>query len=327
MIISKTPVRISIGGGGTDLPSFYRRFGSYFISAAIDKYVYVIVQERRYYDEFLLKYSKTEKTKDISKIKNEIIRECLRLLKIRRPLEIVSLSDVGGLSGLGSSGAFTVGLLNALHAFKRESVSQKQLAEEACKIAIDILKFPSGKQDEYISAFGGFSSFKINKAGKVSVFRNEFDENFIMELEHYLYMFYTGIDRESRPILSLQKNATEHDNKEIISNLKQVQKLGLEIREALRKGRATRFGELMDIHWQLKRERGQTTNRKIDRWYKLAKENGALGGKIMGAGGGGFFLFYCEKDAPNLVNILEKNGLRYVPFNFDYSGTKLIADF
>lgn len=327
MIISKTPVRISIGGGGTDLPSFYRRFGSYFISAAINKYIYVIVQERKYYDEFLLKYSKTEKTKDISKIKNEIIRECLKLLKIKSPLEIVSLSDVGGLSGLGSSGAFTVGLLNALHAFKRESVSQKQLAEEACQIAIDILKLPSGKQDEYISAFGGFSSFKINKHGVATINRKEFNENFIMELEHFLYMFYTGIDRQSKLILNLQKNATERNNKQIILNLKQVQSLGIEIRDALKKGQATKFGDLLDLHWNLKRKREKTTNRKIDNWYSIAKENGARGGKIMGAGGGGFFLFYCEKSAPRLIDSLEKSGLKHIPFGIDWIGTKIIANF
>ena len=326
MIISKTPVRISIGGGGTDLPSFYRRFGSCFISAAINKYIYVIVQERRYYDEFLLKYSRTEKTKDISKIKNEIIRECLKLLKIKNPLEIVSLSDVGGLSGLGSSGAFTVGLLNALHTFKRDSVSQKQLAEEACKIAIDILKLPSGKQDEYISAFGGFSSFNVKRDGEVTILRNEFNENFVMELEHYLYMFYTGIDRESKPILSLQKNATEHNNKQVVLNLKQVQSLGMEIRDALKKRQATRFGDLLDVHWNLKRKREKTTNRKIDNWYSIAKENGARGGKIMGAGGGGFFLFYCEKNAPHLIDSLEKAGLRHIPFGVDWNGTKIITN-
>ena len=209
MIITRTPMRISICGGGTDLPSFYTRFGSEFTSAAIDKYIYIVVQERKYYDEFLLKYSKVEEVEKISEIKNEIIRECLKLLRIKRPLEIVPLSEIGGETGLGSSGAFTLGLLNALHTFKGEVVNQKQLAEEACHIAIDILKQPSGKQDEYIAAFGGLTTFKISRGGKVTVLKDEFEENFVRELEHYLYMFYTGIRRKSKTILSHQKKAIE----------------------------------------------------------------------------------------------------------------------
>jgi D-glycero-alpha-D-manno-heptose-7-phosphate kinase len=320
-------MRISMGGGGTDLPSFYKKFGSEFVSAAIDKYIYIIVQERRYYNEFLLKYSKTESAKEVSEIKNNIIRESLRLLKIRTPLEIVPISDIGGETGLGSSGAFTVGLLNALHTYKREVVSQKQLAEEACHIAIDILKQPSGKQDEYIAAFGGLTVFKISKNGNIKVLRNKFDENFVRELEHLLYMFFTGIRRKSKTVLAIQKSATNRNNKEVINNLKEVQKLGLEIISALKNKNANKFGRLLHEHWLLKRQRAKTTNNKIDRWYNIARENGAVGGKIMGAGGGGFFLFYCEKDAPHLINILEKSGLKHIPFNFDWNGTRVIANF
>lgn len=326
MIITRTPMRISIGGGGTDLPSFYSRSGSYFISAAIDKYFYIVVQERKYYDEFLLKYSKTESVEKVNYIKNEIIRECLKLLKINKPLEIVPISDIGGETGLGSSGAFTVGLLNALHIYKREVITQQQLAEEACHIAIDALKHPSGKQDEYIASFGGLTAFRISKGGKVAVLRDEFNEDFVRELEHYLYMFYTGIRRKSKNILELQKKATEKNDAQIINNLKEVQKLGIKITNALKSQDVHRFGELLDEHWELKRKRSKTTNDKIDKWYKLAKQNGALGGKIMGAGGGGFFLFYCEKNAPYLIDALTKNGLMHVPFNFDYQGTKVIAD-
>lgn len=327
MIITKTPMRISIGGGGTDLPSFYKKFGSKFVSAAIDKYIYVVVQERKYYNEFLLKYSETETAKTVSSIKNEIIRECLRFLKIDKPLEIVPISDIGGETGLGSSGAFTVGLLNALHTYKKEVISPEQLAEEACHIAIDILKQPSGKQDEYIAAFGGLTTFKINKKGKVAVLKNEFDENFVRELEHFLYMFYTGIRRKSKKILSKQKLATERNNKEVINNLKDVQSLGLKISTALKNKDAQKFGELMHEHWLLKRQRAKTTNTLIDKWYNLARKEGATGGKIMGAGGGGFFLLYCEKNAPHLIDILEKNKLKHVPFNIDWNGTKVIANF
>jgi D-glycero-alpha-D-manno-heptose-7-phosphate kinase len=326
MIISKTPLRIPIAGGGTDLPSFYSRFGSYFISAAIDKYVYIVLQERKYYKEFLLKYSRTEKVVNIDKIKNNIIRESLKLLKIHTPLEIVSFSDVGGETGLGSSGAFCVGLLNALHNFKRELVTQEQLAEEACHIAIDVLGQPSGKQDEYIAAFGGVSSFRVNKKGKVIVNKDEFQENFIRELEHFLYMFYTGIHRKSKDILQKQKDSTINNDKDIINNLKNTQELGYEIRDALKNGNAAKFGELLHKHWEIKRQRSKTTNEKIDRWYEIARKNGVVGGKIMGAGGGGFFLFYCEKNAPKMIEVLERSRLKHVPFNFDYSGSKIIVD-
>lgn len=327
MIITRTPMRISIGGGGTDLPSFYKKFGSTFISAAIDKYIYVVVQERKYYDEFLLKYSKTESVKNVSDIKNDIIREALKLLKIKRPLEIVPISDIGGETGLGSSGAFTVGLLNALHTYKGEVVSQHELAEEACHLAIDIMKQPSGKQDEYIAAFGGLTKFNINKKGTVTVSKNEFDENFVRELEHFLYMFFTGIRRKSKSILSSQKNATNRNNVDVINNLKEIQKLGDKIEKSLKTGDSVKFGQLMHEHWLLKRQRIKTTNTKINRWYELSRKAGATGGKIMGAGGGGFFLLYCNNNAQHLIKVLEKSRLKHVPFNIDWNGSKVISNF
>lgn len=326
MIISRTPVRISIGGGGTDLPSYYKKFGCYFISAAIDKYIYIIVQERKWYEAFLLKYSKTEEVKKVSEIKNEIIRECLKFLHIKQPLEIVAISDVGGQTGLGSSGAFTVGLLNALHAFKNEVVSQEQLAEEACHIAIDILKQPSGKQDEYIASFGGFRSFVIKKNGKVKV-QDEFDPDFVRELEHYLYMFHTGITRESKSILDIQQQATKQNDKEVLNNLHQVSSLGEKIRRVLVSESAFSFGGLLHEHWQLKRKRQGTTNEQIDQWYEMARKAGALGGKIMGAGGGGFFLFYCQQDSHKLIRSLVIGGLKHIPFHFENQGSKIIVDF
>lgn len=327
MIISRTPMRISIGGGGTDLPSYYSKYGSKFVSAAIDKYIYIVVQERKYHNQFVLKYSRTESVKNVSSIKNEIIRECLKFMKVSKPLEIVSFSDIGGETGLGSSGAFTVGLLNALHTYKRDFVSQQQIAEEACHIAIDVLKQPSGKQDEYITSVGGLTKFEINKKGIIEISKNVFENDFTEELEHYLYMFFTGIKRKSKSILSLQKIATEKNDTSIINNLHNIQKLGVEITSSLKMKDSKRFGELMHKHWLLKRMRSKTTNQKIDKWYELALKNGAIGGKIMGAGGGGFFLFYCEENASKMIKILEKSGLQHIPFNFDKHGTKVIVDF
>ena len=327
MIITKTPVRISIGGGGTDLPSYYKRFGSRFISTAIDKYIYIIIQERKWYKEFLLKYSKTEKVKSISEIENGIIRECLKLMKIKKALEIVSISDVGGKTGLGSSGSFTVGLLHALHAYKGEFVSKQQIAEEACKVAIDILKQSSGKQDEYIAAFGGMRSFVINKMGKVLVRQDDYiDEDFINELDHYLYMFHTGIVRDSSSVLDIQDKKTKTGDKILLENLKATQKLGDEIGITLTNKNFKKFGRLLHKHWMMKRKRDKTTNPKIDEWYEIARKNGALGGKIMGAGGGGFFLFYCDSDSQKLIKTLTKAGLQHIPFSFDKRGTRLIAE-
>jgi D-glycero-alpha-D-manno-heptose-7-phosphate kinase len=315
MIITKTPVRISIAGGGTDLPPFYKKFGSEFVSAAIDKYVYVVVHERKYYKDFLLKYSRTEKVEKVDNIKNEIIRECLKYLNITQPLEIVPISDIGGETGLGSSGAFTVGLLNALHTYKGNIVSQKQLAEEACYIAMDVLKQPSGKQDEYIAAFGGLTTFKINKKGMVMVLKNEFDREFIDKLQKHLAMFFTGIHRKSKDILA----------KSNVKNYSGIQELGLKIIEALKNKDGKRFGELMHEHWLLKRQRSLTTNDKIDKWYNLAKKFGAVGGKIMGAGGGGFFLFFSNI-MPILKYRLKNAGLKYIPFKIDWEGTRVIVN-
>jgi D-glycero-alpha-D-manno-heptose-7-phosphate kinase len=314
MITTRTPVRISIGGGGTDLPPFYKKHGSTFVSAAIDKYIYVVVHERKHYKDFLLKYSRTEKVCKVDTIKNDIIRECLKYLNIDKPLEIVPISDIGGETGLGSSGAFTVGLLNALHVYKGDVVSQKQLAEEACHIAMDVLKQPSGKQDEYIASFGGLTTFKINKQGMVMVLKDEFDRNFVNELEQHLFMFFTGIHRKSKDILY----------KRNIKNYSGIQGLGLRIIAALKNKDGREFGKLMHEHWLLKRQRAKTTNQKIDEWYDGAIKAGAVGGKIMGAGGGGFFLFYSDT---GLINRLEKVGLKHVPFKIDQEGTRVIANF
>ena len=319
-------MRISIGGGGTDLPSYYKKFGSRFISAAINKYIYVIVQERKYYDEFLIKYSKTETVKNIDDIQNGLVRESLKLLKIEKPLEIVSISDIGGRTGLGSSGSFTVGLLKALHEYKQEVVSKEQLAEEACEIAINRLNLPSGKQDEYIASFGGLTRFEINKHGNVKIDKDIFNADFVRELEHYLYMFYTGIRRKSETVLAEQKKATEDRDKKIIDNLKEVQVLGDKIGSTLVAEKVGQFGKLLHRHWLLKRKRSKTTNPKIDKWYEVARKNGALGGKIMGAGGGGFFLFYCDSDSQKLIRSLTKAGLQHIPFSFDKRGTRLIAE-
>jgi len=334
MIIVRAPMRISIGGGGTDLPSYYSKFGGEWTSAAIDKYVYITVH-KRFDDTIRVCYSKTENVNKPEEIQHPIVREALKLLGIDGGIEIFSAADIPSNTGLGSSGSFTVALLTALHTYlqdvkKEDSPTKTEIAEQAFHIAIDLLKEPSGKQDEYIAAHGGLTSFSVSPEGKVKVeplYINKIFPEVMNELEHNLLMFYTGIRRESCQILENQTKATEQGEEEMIKNLHRVKEIGKEIKEALEKGNLTRFGELLDIHWQEKIKRQGTSNPQINHWYEIAKQNGAIGGKLMGAGGGGFFLFYCENQKDKLRKAMTSLGFKEEPFHFDLEGVKVVADF
>lgn len=331
MIISRTPVRISIAGGGTDLPSYYRRFGSFFISGAINKYIYIVAFHRpEYYPEIYLRYSKVEVVDSIDKLKHDLAKEALRMLGISKAIEITSIADVKAETGLGSSSSYTVGLLHALHAYKRENVPVQVLAEEACKLEIDILKRPVGKQDQYTAAFGGINCFEIDKRGYVTVEPLRISYHIANELEQNLLMFFTGIQRDAAKFLAHQAQMTLKNNRAMVNNLGQVKELAREIRRVLEKGELKKFGELMHAHWIMKKKRqgkvSHNAEKKIDKWYTIARENGAIGGKIVGAGGGGFFIFYCEKGKEDLRNALVKEGLIETPFQFDYEGTKIILN-
>ena len=253
------------------------------------------------------------------------------MLKIDGGIEIVSIADVFSNTGLGSSGSFTVALLTALHAFLRKDLPpRKEIAEQACHIAINLLKEPSGKQDEYISAYGGITSFSASQNGEVKVeplYPQKIAPETLRELEANLLMFYTGVRRESREPLKIQAQATQRGEKEMIENLHRVKKIGREIREALEKNNFHQFGKLLDLHWQEKIKRKGTSDPQINRWYEIAKEAGAIGGKLMGAGGGGFFLFYCENGKDKLRKAMAAEGLKEEPFHFDLEGVKVIADF
>jgi D-glycero-alpha-D-manno-heptose-7-phosphate kinase len=334
MIIVRAPMRISIGGGGTDLPSYYSKFGGEWTSAAIDKYVYITVH-KRFDDTIRVCYSKTENVNKPEEIQHPIVREALKLLGIDGGIEIFSAADIPSNTGLGSSGSFTVALLTALHTYlqdvkKEDSRTKTEIAEQAFHIAIDLLKEPSGKQDEYIAAHGGLTSFSVSPEGKVKVeplYINKISPEVMSELEHNLLMFYTGIRRESSQVLRNQAKATEQGEKDMIENLNRVKEIGREIKEALEKGNLTRFGELLDIHWQEKIKRKGTSDPRINGWYETAKEAGAIGGKLMGAGGGGFFLFYCENQKEKLRKAMASQGLRETAFRFDFEGAKVVANF
>jgi D-glycero-alpha-D-manno-heptose-7-phosphate kinase len=324
MIITRTPLRISIGGGGTDLPSYYEGYGGFVIAAAINKHIYVGINET-FSGGYFLKYSSLEHAFQIDDIRHSLIREVLRFHEVPPPIEVVSMADIPAGTGLGSSGAFTVGLLRAVHALKRKYVDPGVVAEEACKIEIDILRNSVGKQDQYIAAYGGLACFDFLEDGRVNVSPLNISNSTLYDLEEHLLMFFTGYSRNASVVLDDQKIRSQSGDSEMLDNLHFTKQLGLCIKLALEQGNTRRFGELMHEHWLRKKERSPgTTNEGINRWYDIGRANGAVGGKLVGAGGGGFLLFYAE-DRDALRRAMSQEGLREVRFAFDHEGSKLMA--
>jgi D-glycero-alpha-D-manno-heptose-7-phosphate kinase len=324
VLITRTPLRISLGGGGTDLPSYYTRHGGFVLAAAITKYVYIGIN-RTFTDDYFLKYSALERVRRPDEIHHPIIRSALALHPVGPSLEIVSLADIPAGTGLGSSGTFTVGLLRALHAFKREHITPGDLAEEAAHVEIEMLGEPAGKQDQYIAAFGGITCFEFSRDGDVQVVPLSLSTATLHDLEEHLLMFFTGYSRDAGGLLADQRERSESGDEAMLAALDHVKELGLEIRDTLRHGDAAGFGRLMHEHWLRKRERSEgMSNREVDRWYDVAIANGALGGKLVGAGGGGFLLFYAE-DQKALRAAMKKEGLPEVRFGFDFDGSTVVA--
>ena len=324
MIITRSPLRISLGGGGTDLPSYSSRHGGFLIAAAIDQYVYINLH-RRFVDGFLLKYSQLEEAATIDEIKHPIIREALRLAGIQeRNLEITSMADIPAGTGLGSSGSFTTALLLALHALQKNSVHPAELAEQACCIELEKLGEPIGKQDQYIAACGGITCFEFLVDGRVEAFPLKISEETLFNLEDNLLLFFTGYSRSASAILQEQDDKSKKSDKAMIDNLHFVKELGLQSRRALESGDLGEFARLMDVHWQRKKERSiGMSNSEIDTWYQAALAHGALGGKLVGAGGGGFLMFYAG-DKTRLRHVMRERGLNEVRFRFDFEGTKVL---
>ena len=322
MIITRTPLRISIGGGGTDLASYYEREGGFVISAAITKYIYLGINPT-FTRDYFLKYSEFERVEEIDSIQHPLIREALRLHKVEPGIEIVSLADIPSGTGLGSSASFTVGLLRALYAHRREHITQWALAEEACKIEIDLLEYPVGKQDQYIASFGGLSCFEFASDGSVGVTPLRISTETLHDLEENLLMFFTGYSRAAMSVLKEQRERSVNGDADMLDNLRFVKDTGYEIRKALEEGKTEQFAALMHAHWLRKRERSSTiTNEVIDGWYDVGVKNGALGGKLVGAGNGGFLLFYAN-DRDRLRHALGAEGLAEVRFAFDHDGSTL----
>lgn len=324
MIISRTPYRITLGGGGTDLPSYYSKYCGFLLSAAINRYIYITVN-KRFEEEIRLSYSKTEIVSDAKEIMHPVAREALKLLNLRSGIEITSVSDLPAKSGLGSSGSFTVGLLNALHTYKREFLTQKQLAEEAFYIEAEILKEPVGKQDQYIAAYGGIISMNIDFDGCVAVDTHVLSEDAMDQLESNTLYFYTGMQRSAYEVLCQQSNSVKKDENVIVNCMHQIKEIGKECLLKLQNGDVDWFGKSLDMHWNIKRQiTSNMTNSQIDQWYDAGIKNGALGGKIIGAGGGGFLMFYCNNGKSHLRKAMNEFGLREVKFRIDHEGSKII---
>src|SRR5581483_2294718 len=323
MLFSRTPLRISLGGGGSDLPSYYERHGGFFVSAAIDKYIYIGIN-KTFNRKYFVRYQKQELVDSASHIAHPIVREAM-LTHDPGPVEVVSLADIPAGTGLGSSGAFTVGLLRALYAYARKPISSGAIAEEACDIEINRLREPVGKQDQYIAAYGGITCFEIDKRGRVAATPLPLSADTIHDLEDHLLLFFTGYSRSASAILSDQAARSSGNDKAMLANLQSIVEIGRESRLVLERGDMRAFAELMHTHWVRKRDRtAGMSNDRINRWYDKARSNGALGGKLVGAGGGGFLMFYAA-DPQGVRAAMAEEGIDEVRFKCDFDGSTVIV--
>jgi D-glycero-alpha-D-manno-heptose-7-phosphate kinase len=325
MIITRSPLRIPLGGGGTDLPSYYRPHGGFLVAAAIDKYVYITLH-RRFTRRLLLKYAQLEEVDRVDEIKHPLIREALRLVDPDADSwEITSAADIPAGTGLGSSGSFTTALLKALHAARMEPTSADSIADEACRVEIDVLREPVGKQDQYIAAHGGLTCFEFHPDDRVSSRPLAIAPDALREMEERLLLFFTGFSRSASSILRDQDQRSRGGDPAMIENLHEVKRIGLATRDALEAGDLARFAELMNVHWEHKRRRSAgTSNAQIDRWRDVGIAQGALGGKLIGAGGGGFLLFLAD-DSARLRRAMRDEGLAEVGCRFESQGTSVVV--
>lgn len=325
MIIVRSPLRISLGGGGTDLPSYYRDHSGFLIAAAIDKYVYITLHQT-FIKELIVKYSKLERVSSIDEIEHPIIREALKYVGMEDPhLEITSMADIPAGTGLGSSGSFTTALLKVLHTLKNNLIHPRELAEEACHIELNLLQEPIGKQDQYIAAYGGITCFRFLPNNQVEAWPLKLNQETLYNLEDNLLLFFTGYSRMASKILREQDDRSKEKDRDMIANLHFVKELGLQSKDALESGNLHTFAELMNVHWEHKKQRSNNmSNSHIDEWYEIARKNGALGGKMIGAGGGGFLMFYAE-DKIKLRQSMREAGLQEVRFRFDFGGTQVVV--
>ena len=329
MILARAPLRVSLGGGGTDLPSYYSEYGGFVLSAAINKYVYIYVNRPAADSLLRVKYSRYEQVSSVDEIQHDLVRPALKTLSIDGSLEIVSMADVPDGTGLGSSGSYLVALLTALYELKREKVPTQALAELAVHIEMDLAGHPVGKHDHYLASFGGITCLEIEPDGKVTVSPLRISATDCEELRGNTLLFFTGLQRSSREILQAQKDDMRRADPIVVDSLHRTRDLGYRIKEVLEQGNLDKFGHMLDEHWQNKKRRSdKISDPQIDRWYALAREHGVLGGKLIGAGGGGFLMLYCPRPAKGAVRqVLAAEGLREMPFDFDFEGAKVLVNF
>lgn len=328
MIITRTPFRFTLGGGGTDLPSYYSKFGGLIFSAAIDKYMFISVNRPIVDDLVRVKYSSSETVETIQELNHELARVALEHVGIQNAIEILSMADIPAGTGLGSSSCYMVGLLNALYALKRDYRSVGQIAEIACYLEMEVLKKPIGKQDQYIAAFGALPILEISTEGRVKVRQAKVDPAVMDELNRNTLLFYTGTSRKADQILKHQNESVKENNAQVTGSLHRIKEIGYQIIEAIESGNVDRFGLLMDEHWQEKLKLShQVADQRILDIYTIAKQNGALGGKVTGAGGGGFFVFYTNHRHHQLRRALKAVGLRELRYHFDTEGSKILVNF
>jgi D-glycero-alpha-D-manno-heptose-7-phosphate kinase len=324
MIVTRSPLRISLGGGGTDLPSYYEKYGGFLIAATINKHIYISLAET-FNKKFLIKYSSFEETKTIDSLKHPLFREILKKFKIKTPLIITSHADIPAGTGMGSSGAFAVTLINALSIYTKKNFSKKKIAEIACDIEINTLKEPVGKQDQYTASYGGINSYEYTNNGKVIVKKLKISNLRTNDLKKKLVIFFTGYSRSSYKILNKQNDNTKKLDLKMLENLHMVKSFGYESKKIIEEGNLDDLGKIMHEHWIYKKKRSPNmTNNKIDQYYNFALKNGALGGKLIGAGGGGFLMFY-SKDINYLEKKFKKFNLKKLDFDFNNSGAELVS--
>ncbi len=328
MIITRTPFRITLGGGGTDLPAYYSKYGGFICAASINKYMFINLNKPVVDDLIRVKYTKSETVEHRDQLQHEIAKAALQMTGIEKAVEIVSMSDVPAGTGLGSSSCYAVGLLNALHTMKREHIPLQQLAEEACHLEIDLLGKPIGKQDQYMASFGGLMILEIAKDGRVSAKSVNMSDAAIDDLNRNMLMFYTNTSRDADTILAEQSKGAQKQKRSIVESMHTIKEIGHKIVEALETDNITDVGLLFDKHWQYKKKIStKMTNPHFNSIYELAKQNGALGGKISGAGGGGFFVFYVEEKHGSFREQMKNVGLREMRYRFDFEGTKVLVNF
>lgn len=328
MILTRAPFRITLGGGGTDLPAYYSKHGGFVVSAGIDKYMFINVNRPVVDDLIRLKYSQSEMVSSIDELNHIGAREVMRFVGIEKGVEISSIADSPEGTGLATSSSYTVALLKALHTLKRDYMPLQQLAEEACTIEMQIMKLPAGKQDQYMAAFGGLTVLDIAKDGTVAVRKVEIGDDAVDELNYNMLVFYTNVTRSSSDILHDQGNSLREEKKEVTESMHTIKELGYRMLEALEKENLAEVGKIFDTHWHHKKKTStKISSPHFDKIYDVARRSGALGGKISGAGGGGFFTFYAEGDHKKLREAMRSLGLREMKYRFDFEGAKVLVDF